>query len=207
MLIDAVVSAPAKKDKPASAEIVRVPEILRFYTSSKMIRKGEIAELVWDVYDAHEVVLKSSDGLNKHVKADSAMRIEPRRSTFYELVAISPAGRRTDQARIRVSPYGRGTVTSPISSVELCDAVDESGANFRCIKRDGPFKAGQDINMIVRFSSLNGVHHRLGLIVREKSVFSEGKWSIVDKREQVFEKSAGRGPVEIATTIRAGNRA
>ena len=207
MLIDAAAIGKTGRKNPVSTKTVHPPEIFRFYTTESVVRSGESAKLVWDVDDAREVILKSSEGLFKKVAQDGSMRITPKRSTFYELVATSPAGRQTDQTRIRVSPYKRATVTSPISSVELCGSLDERGESFRCINRDGPFKAGQKIHVIVRFSSLNGVRHRIESIVREKPVFGKGRWKIIEKRQQIFNKNAGRGPVEIATTIKAGSHA
>ncbi len=172
--------------KRVTVQVEVAVSIFRFQARPPVVRRGEASRLTWDVYGTGDVSL---DG--EAVPARGENLVTPGRTTRYVLKAGSGRQVVEEASTVRVSPFPPMSLASPIRSIELCREVDRSGDADRCISSDGPFWAGEPVQVIVRFAELAEGEHHL-----EYKVFAgvpgSNRWAAVDRATGPFQHRSGR---------------
>ncbi|MCP3998430.1 MAG: hypothetical protein GY722_25695, partial [bacterium] len=139
---------------------VLTPKILTFTADPATVRKGGTATLRWDVYGAEQVRLDDAD-----VAISGNRTVAPGRTTAYRLRAWAGEKKAEKLVTVHASPFPQPNLSPAFKSVEVCREIDQSGANARCVGVDGPFYAGDEVHLIVRFKNLSKGQHRLERIL------------------------------------------
>jgi hypothetical protein len=153
--------------------------------------------LLWDVYRSDAVTLDCET-----VAARGERVVRPRRTTRYTLAATSSVDRVDERLTVAVSPYPPATLGASIARIEVCRELGSEAGNYRCLAPDGPFYAGDPVQVILHFEALPAGSHRLEYELFAGSLTHPAQWTRIDHAEGAFtvekdaapRKGTGRRP-------------
>lgn len=165
------------------------PTIFRFQATPSTLRAGEPSRLLWDVYSSSAVTL------DREAVAPRGERVvRPSRTTRYTLAAGSPVDSIAETVTVTVSPYPPATLGASLQRIEVCRELRSDGEEVRCIASDGPFYAGDAVQVILRFDGLSAGSHALEYELFAGDSTQPQRWTRIDHAQGPFSVGEGASP-------------